>query len=60
MESKLYFTDRAGQIYKRLELKCADDHEAAKAASKFIDRLDLELWTGARQVHRFIGRTIDG
>jgi hypothetical protein len=50
---RLYFLDEAGRIQQGVDLECATDEEAIEVAEQHRDGHDLELWSGARVVHKF-------
>ena len=53
MDYKLYFLDPDGHIRQRLDLDCADDHDALRQVQEHADGRGMELWHRSRIVQRF-------
>jgi hypothetical protein len=50
---RLYFFNAQGHIRHAREFECANDDEAIQTVEQHRDGRYLELWSGARVVHRF-------
>jgi len=52
-EYRMYFIGQDGQFFKAEQLLFADDSAAIKAAERFVDRHDVELWQANRKIAKF-------
>jgi len=50
---RLYFLDREGRFTRAVQLECADDERALRAAAAHADGAPMELWQQARKVRSF-------
>jgi hypothetical protein len=51
---RAYILNRDGRIMEAVDLDCADDAAATKAARQLDDGHDVELWQQARVVTRLV------
>jgi hypothetical protein len=49
-EYRAYALDREGHILQRFEFEAEADTRAIACARQFVDRYELEVWTGCRFV----------
>ncbi|MDP3174940.1 MAG: hypothetical protein Q8M88_10960 [Phenylobacterium sp.] len=50
---RLFMLDPEGHVRSATVLECADDAEATARAAEHPHEHGMELWQGARVVHRF-------
>lgn len=51
--TEMYFIGQDGQFFKAEQLLFANDSAATKAAERFVDGLDVELWQANRKIAKF-------
>lgn len=50
---RLYFFDERDHISRAVDIECIDDAEAIASVDDHPHRYAIELWQGARRIHRF-------
>ena len=50
---RLYFLDREGRFTRAVQLECANDERALRAAAAHANGAAMELWQQARKVRWF-------
>jgi hypothetical protein len=50
---RAYIIGRDHRVQKAEDLTCSDDEEAKKAAERFVDGHDVELWQRDRMIAKF-------
>jgi hypothetical protein len=54
---RLYSVGRDGHYLGPAQIiECADDEEACRKASQFVNGCEVELWEGARFITRYVPR----
>jgi hypothetical protein len=56
-EYRAYVVASNGHFITAIQLYCADDNTAKKAAKQFVDGHDIELWSGRRFIVRLSHKT---
>ena len=50
LEYCAYIVGPDGHIVTRIDLTCADEHEAKECAVRLVDGQNVELWQGDRRI----------